>query len=115
MSAIEGKREDNLLQTLMRKTRLSWKWATISIATVLLALMLLAVGLDRSFARLSDGAFWLNTLSGAILITYILVIYPFSVNLRERAIQAFKPLLPQNDETFTSLVRKIRTPNRIWE
>ncbi|MFC1946435.1 hypothetical protein ACFLXY_00795 [Chloroflexota bacterium] len=115
MRVTEGTRETNLLQSLMRKTHLSWGWATISIAAVLFILMLLAVSLDSSFTKLTDGAFWLNTLSGAILITYVLVIYPFGVNLRERVIQAVEPLLSQNDEIFNNLVRKIRTPNRIWE
>lgn len=111
----EGKREDNLLQTLMHKTRLSWGWATVTIAAVLLLVILLAVIIDGSFTRLSDGAFLLNILNGPILITYVLVIYPFGVNLRERVIQAFEPLLRENDKVFNNLVRKIRTPDRIWE
>jgi hypothetical protein len=115
MSVKESKREDNLLQTLMYKTRLSWGWATVTIAAVLLLLVLLAVIIDGSFTRLSDGAFLLNILNGPILITYVLVIYPFGVNLRERVIQAFEPLLRQNDKVFNNLVRKIRTPDRIWE
>jgi len=115
MSVKEGKREDNLLQTLMHKTRLSWGWATVTIAAVLLLVILLAVIIDGSFTRLSDGAFLLNILNGPILITYVLVIYPFGVNLRERVIQAFEPLLRENDKVFNNLVRKIRTPDRIWE
>jgi len=115
MTEKESKLEDNLLQTLMYKTRLSWGWATVTIAAVLLLIVLLAVIFDGSFTRLSNGAFLLNILNGPMLITYVLVIYPFGITLRERVIQAFEPLLTQNDEVFTNLVRKIRTPNRIWE
>lgn len=115
MRVTEGTRENNLLQTLMRKTHLSWRWATIVIAGVLFLLMLLAVFLDHSFTKLSDGAFWLNTLSGAMLITYVLVIYPFGVSLREKAIQAFKPLLSITNEDFDKLASKTRAPKRTWE
>ena len=115
MRVTEGTRENNLLQTLMRKIHLSWRWATIVIAGVLFLLMLLAVFLDHSFTKLSDGAFWLNTLSGAMLITYVLVIYPFGASLREKAIQAFKPLLSITNEDFDKLASKTRAPKRTWE
>lgn len=108
-------KKTNLLQTVMRKTHLSWGWATFSFATVLFILMPLAVVIDGSFFKLSDGIFWLNTLSGTILIIYVLIIYPFAINLRERVIQAFESLLSENSEIFNILVRKIRTPNRTWE
>ncbi len=99
----------------MKRSRLPWYWATAVVAAVLLLFLILATFLDGVINDLSTWRFWQNNLEGPILITYILVIYPFMWRLRERAIQAFRPLLPLDEDAFNRLAAEVATPKRRWE
>ncbi|MFC2062977.1 hypothetical protein ACFLS8_03445 [Chloroflexota bacterium] len=105
----------NLLQMLMKKSRLPWLWATAMVAVVILLLGILAVFLDGEPTKLLNWGFWQSNVVGLVLIIYMLVIPIFMWRLRERAIQAFRLLLPLDDDTFNQLATEITTPKRRWE
>ncbi len=105
----------NLLQMVMKKTRLPWRWATAVAGAVLFLLLVLAVLLDGKSPNLSNWGFWQNSLSGLLLIIYILIIPVFMWRLRERAIQAFRPLLPLDEDDFNRLAAEVARPKRRWE
>ncbi len=104
-----------LVEALMKKSRLPWYWATAVVTVVLLLLLILATFLDGVINNLSTWRFWQNNLEGLVLIIYILVVYTFMWRLRERAIQAFRPLLPLDEGDFNRLAAEVGTPKRRWE
>ena len=104
-----------LVEALMMRSRLPWYWVTAVVAAVLLLLLILATFLDGVINDLSSWGFWLNNLEGLVLIIYILVVHVFMWRLRERAIQAFRPLLPLDEDDFNRLAADIATPKRRWE
>jgi hypothetical protein len=73
----EEPRADNLLQALMKRSRLPWYWATAMVAAVLILLLVLAAYVDGSFGELSAWSFWQGLLDSPVLVIYILVVYPF--------------------------------------
>jgi len=105
----------NLIQMLMKKTRLPWHWATAMVAVVILLLGILAVFLDGEPTELLNWGFWQSNVVGLVLIYYMLVIPIFMWRLRERAIQAFRPLLPLDEDAFNQLAAEVTTPKRRWE
>ena len=111
----EESRTDNLLQALMKFSRLPWYWTTAMVAAVLLLLFILAAYLDGVFGGLSELRFWQSFLDSPVLITYILVVYPLIWRLWERAVKAFQPLLPPDDSAPNQLKAEVRAPNRRWE
>ena len=104
-----------LVEALIKRSRLPRFWAITIVAAVLLLLLILATFLDGTFVNLLDWGFWQNHLEGPVLIIYILVVYPFMWRLRERAIQAFRPLLPLDEDDFNRLAAEVATPKRRWE
>ena len=104
-----------LVEALMRRSRLPRFWAITIVAAVLLLLLILATLLDGVINDLSTWRFWQNNLEGLVLIIYILVVHIFMWRLRERAIQAFRPLLPLDEDDFNRLAAEIATPKRHWE
>jgi hypothetical protein len=108
-------RKYNLLEMLMKKSRLPWQWATAAVAAVLLLFLILATFLDGVINHLSTWRFWQNNLEELVLIIYILVVSVFMWRLRERAIQAFKLLLPMDEDDFNRLVAEVTTPKRRWD
>ena len=111
----EESRSYPLVMELMRRSRLPWRWVIVVVAAVLLLLLILATFLDGVINDLSTWGFWQNNLDGLVLIIYILVVYPFMWQLRERAIQAFRPLLPLDEDDFNRLAAEVATPKRRWE
>ncbi|MFC1945821.1 hypothetical protein ACFLW1_01325 [Chloroflexota bacterium] len=105
----------NLVQMLMNKSRLPWRWTTAMVAAVLLLLLILVLFLDGETAKLSNWGFWQDNMEGPVLIIYILVVPIFMWRLRDRAIQAFKPLLSLNEDDFNQLAAEVTTPKRRWE
>ncbi len=111
----EEPRTDNLLQTLMKRSRLPWYWATAVVAAVLLLFLILAACLDGAFGDLSELRFWQRFMDSPVLIIYILVVYPFMWRLWQRAVRAFQPLLPLDDSASNQLAAEAPSPNRRWE
>jgi hypothetical protein len=107
-------RADNLLQALMRQSRLPWYWTTAVIAAVLVLLLVLAAYLDGDFSQLAAWGFWQGLLDSPVLIIYILVVYPFMWRLWEHAVRTFQPLLSNDDDSKRTRV-EVPVPNRRWE
>ena len=105
----------NLVETLLRRSRLPRFWTIIIIAIGLLLLLVLAMSLDGKITNLSEWAFWQNYGDGLFLIVYILSASSFMWRLRIGAIQAFRPLLAMDDDGFDRLAAKASAPNRRWE
>lgn len=64
---------------------------------------------------ISPAGNWQNNLEGLVLIIYILVVHVFRWRLRNQAIQAFRPLLPLDEDDFNRLAAEVDTPKRRWE
>ena len=101
-----------LVEALIKRSRLPWYWVTAVVAAVLLLFLILATFLDGVINDLSTWRFWQNNLEGLVLIIYILVVHVFMWRLRERAIQAFRPLLLLDEDDFNRLAAKTSAPNR---
>ena len=104
-----------LVEAMMRCTRLPRVWTVTVVTAVLLLFLILATFLDGVINDLSTWRFWQNNLEGLVLIIYILAVHPFMWRFREQAIQAFKPLLSLEDDTFDRLAAEVATPKRRWE
>jgi hypothetical protein len=111
----EESRAYPLVIEIMKRSRLSWRWMMVVVAAVLLLFIILAAFLDGVVNDLSNWRFWQHNLEGSVLIIYILVVHPFMWRLREQAIQAFRPLLPLDENKFNRLVVEVTTPKRRWE
>ena len=111
----EERRTNNLLIELMKRSHLPWHWATALFATVLILFFIFMVYLDGFINRLSAWSFWRNFLDSPVMITYILVVFPFMWRLWQGAIQAFRPLLAMEEGDFNRLAAEISAPNRLWE
>jgi uncharacterized integral membrane protein len=111
----EESRTDNLLQALMRRSRLPWYWATAVVTALLLLLLILAACLDGAFSDLSELQFWQRFMDSPVIIIYILLVYPFIWRLWQRAVRAFQPLLPLNDNASNQIAVEVTTQNRRWE
>jgi hypothetical protein len=109
----EESRADPLLVALMKLSRLPWYWATALVAFVLLLFLILAGFLEGVPTDLLG--FWRVHLDEPVMITYILVLYPFMWRLHGRAIQAFRPLLPVEEDAFNRIAAEVSTPSRRWE
>ncbi|MFC2034642.1 hypothetical protein ACFLUJ_00760 [Chloroflexota bacterium] len=105
----------NLLQMLMKKSQLPWRWATVTVAALLFLFLVLAMFLDGRINDLSTWRFWQINLEGPVLIIYILVAHIFMWRFRERAIQVFRPLLDIDEGDFNQLAVKVAEPKRRWE
>ena len=104
-----------LVSELIRRSRLRWYWATAAVTGVLLLLLLLAAWLDGALSEVLEWSFWHSNLNGILLIAYILAAHHFTWRLRDRAIQAFKPLLSLDEDDFNRLAAEVTTPKRRWE
>ncbi len=105
----------NLLDALMKRSQLSWYWATAVVAAVLILFLILAAYLDGIFSELSAWLFWRDYLDSPVLIIYTLVVYPFMWRLWKRTIQVFQPLLSPEVGALNQLVPKAPTPKRRWQ
>ena len=104
-----------LIEVAIRRSHIPRFWFITIIAGALLLFLILAQYVDGVSDNLLDWRFWQNNLEGLVLIIYILVVYFFMWRLRERAIQAFRPLLPLDEDDFNRLAVKVATPKRLWE
>jgi hypothetical protein len=108
-------RTEPLLVALMKRFRLPWYWATVLVAAVLLSLLILVTFLNGDTSYFMDPGFWRSLLDGPVMITYILVIYPFMWRLFKQAVEVFRPVLPIEEGDFNRLALEVSAPNRRWE
>ncbi len=109
---VEESRAKPILAALMKRTRLTWYRATALLAVVLLSLLVLVTFVNGDTGYFLEPGFWRSYLEGPVMITYILVVYPFMARSFERAIQAFRSISPMDESDFGRLVAEINKPNR---
>ena len=107
----ERPRRKDLLEELVRRTRLPWYGATALISLVLLLSLVLAAYLDGVFSRPLDWGVWRGGLQPPVIITYILVIYPLMQRLWDRAVQALVPLLDLDERSRNDIVNSLNAAN----
>ena len=103
-------RADNLLDRLMKFSRMPWYWATAIAAAVLLIFLILVVYLDGFFVlgtAVSELNFWRHLLDSPVMAIYILMVYPLMRRLRNRAIQVFQPLLSREEGVSDQLTTEV--------
>jgi hypothetical protein len=101
-----------LLEELGERTRLSWPQLAAGVG---LGLTLVAVGaayLDGLLAGPFDADFWRSGMSAPVLVAYLLLIQPTVRRLRDGAIDAFRPLMPLDDDDFRRLLAEASIFNR---
>jgi len=103
---------DPLIVAVIRRFRLPWHWATALVAAVLLSFLFPFTYLNGDTSYFSDLSFWRSLLDGPVMITYILVIYPFMWRLFKQAVEAFRSISPMDESDFNRLVAEITTPKR---
>ena len=107
------KHDDNILQSLVTRSRLSWYWLALLVALALLLVLVLAAFLDGSLDRLSDWEFWRQYLGVPVIIAYIFLIYPYMLRLGRNAIDAYCRLISHDSTADVDTI--IRGPIRHWE
>jgi len=104
-----------LIEAAIKRSRLSRAWTIVVFIGVLLLLLVLMALLDGALASLLEWSavgFFVLTI---LFIIYFLVVYPFMLRARERAVLAFKPLLSLDDDAFNKVAENISKPSRRWE
>jgi hypothetical protein len=102
----------NLLQAVVKSSRLPWYWFTASYSLTLLLLLIIATFLDGMTDRFSQWDFWREYVAGPVIIVYIFLIFPYMRRLGEKAIEAFRQLLSREEDTPDG---EEFVPNRRWE
>ncbi len=106
---------DPLIVAVMKRFRLPWYRATALVGAILLSLLILVTLLNGDTSYFLDPSFWRSLLDGPVMITYILVVYPFMWRLFKQAVEAFRSISPMDESDFNRLVAEITTPKRYRE
>jgi len=103
---------DPLIIAVMKRFRLTWYRATALVGALIISLLILVTFLNGDNSYFSDPSFWRSLLDGPVMITYILVIYPFMWRMFRQAVEAFRSISPIDESDFNRLVAEITMPNR---
>jgi hypothetical protein len=104
---------NNLLQTLIKYSRVSSYWFAFILTLVLVLFLVLAAFLDGSIEELRGWDFWRQYIGAPLIIAYIFLIYPYMWRLSKNAVDAFRRLeLTDSPETDSFIVREA---GRRWE
>jgi len=106
--------KEPLLVSLVNRVRLPWYFITLLITIILLLFLVLVGYLDGGFLQLKVWEFWRVTLQAPIIIAYILLIYPVIIRLGKRALEAFRPLIPIEEQQFNDLITEVSKVKR-WQ
>lgn len=106
-------KDSNLLQALVKLSRLSWYWFAFLLALILVLFLVLAAFLDGLTDEFGHWEFWRQNIGAPVIVAYIFVIYPYMWRLGRNAMDAFRQLQPTDNAGNTHAV--IRTPRRLWE
>ena len=101
-----------LLEKLVERSRLSWLQLAIIVELVLILILVGAVYLDGVPFYPLNIDFWRVSLVWPAIIAYALLTGPFSKRLRDGAIEAFRPLVPLEDDDFQRLLTEASLFNR---
>ena len=103
----------NLIQAIVKSSRLPWYWFTTLFTLTLLLLLIITTVLDGMTARFSQWDFWREFVAGPFIIAYIFLIFPYMHHLSEKAADAFRQLQP-HESTQTDR-EKATISRRDWE
>lgn len=84
--------KSDLLQMIVKRSRLPWYWFTVAFTATLLLFLIAATVLDGMTGRFSHWDFWREFIAGPVIIAYILLIFPYMRHLGEKAVAAFRQL-----------------------
>lgn len=101
-----------LIEAAIRRSPLSRSWTIAAVAGVLILLLLLMASLDGALSTLFDWSELRYIPFFIVMIAYFLVVYPYMMRSREKAVLAFKPLLSLEDTAFNEVAANIAKPNR---
>jgi hypothetical protein len=101
-----------LLEELVERTRLSWLWLTLVVALALILLLIGVAYLSGVLRNPFNIDFWRGNLVWPVVIAFSLLTAPSSRRLRNGAIEAFRPLVPLDDEDFQRLLTEASVYNR---
>jgi hypothetical protein len=101
-----------LLEELGERTRLSWPKIALGMGLLLASLAVGAAYLDGLLAGPFDANLWRSGMSGPAITAYLLLIQPIIRQLRDGAIEAFRPLVPLDNGDFHSLMARASMFNR---
>ena len=104
-----------LVEAAIRQSRLRRLWTIIIIAGVLILLLIILATIDGALTTLLEWNELRYTLFFIFFIIYVLIVYPFMMRSREKAVLAFKPLLSFEDDAFNRMAADISRPSRRWE
>jgi hypothetical protein len=102
----------NLLQTIIKDSRLPWHWFTIVLIFSLLLLLIIAAMLDRATGDMRQWDFWRQFLGAPVLIGYIFLIIPYMMRLDSKAKETFQQIFFQQN-SYPDDAGYI--PRRRWE
>jgi hypothetical protein len=101
-----------LLEAFVERTRLSWVQVTIVVELILISVLVGAAYLEGVLAHAFDASFWRTSLVWPAVIAYALLTGPLSRRWRNGAIQAFRPLVPLDDDDFQRMLTEASIFNR---
>jgi hypothetical protein len=103
----------NLLQALVKRSRMSSYWLAGLMALVLVLFLLLAAFLDGQIDSLGEWDFWRQFIGAPVIVAYIFLIYPYMWRLSRNAAETFRQLqlpgIPGNPVPVS------HAPRRHWE
>ena len=101
-----------LIEAGIIRSRLPRLWTITIVAVVLLLLLILMAAIDGVLTTLLKWSELRYVLSFIFIIIYILVVYPFMMRSREKAVLAFKPLLSLENDAFNKVAIKTSKTSR---
>ncbi|UCC77104.1 MAG: hypothetical protein JSW37_01720 [Anaerolineales bacterium] len=102
----------SLIDHWVKRTGRSWSQAAALLALFLLVFLFGAAYLDGALAAPFDAQAWRGALLYPVISAYVLLIQPAARRLLENALQALRPLVLTDDETFARLVAEEPLFNR---
>ena len=103
----------NLLQALVKRSRMSSYWLAVLLTLVLVLFLLLTAFLDGQMDSLGGWEFWRQFIGAPVIVAYIFMIYPYMLRLSRNAAETFRRLQLSDNPENTAPVS--HTPKRRWE
>lgn len=101
-----------LIIDLIKYSRLPRYWAILIAGIIMVLGLALAAYLDSDITDLLELGFWRNFMDAPVLITYILMVYPFVWRLWRQSIQSLQSLLPTEEGNSNDSAMQTPMPNR---
>jgi hypothetical protein len=111
----EEPRSYPLIMTLVKRSRLPWRWVLAAVAGVLVLLLVLAAFGDGDSMDLATWGFWRDFLDGPVLVLYILAVYPVLWRRWWRTVRSLQSLLLPDDDGSRGAAAGVPPPKRHHE